>query len=64
MALARLQMGRDQNLDTVINSLQMTGTGKTVALSFAVPSTVVDSLAGMTAGKMAPHMPNIEHKER
>jgi hypothetical protein len=60
MALARLQMGHDQNLDTVINSLQMTGTGKTVALSFAVPSTVVDSLAGF-AGKQ---MPNTERKER
>ena len=63
MALARLQMGHDQNLDTVINSLQMTGTGKTVALSFAVPSSVVDSLAGM-AGKQAPHVPNVERKER
>jgi hypothetical protein len=64
MALARLQMGRDQNLDTVINSLQMTGTGKTVSLSFAVPSTVVDSLAGLSAGKLAPHVPNMERKER
>lgn len=63
MALARLQMGHDQNLDTVINSLQMTGTGKTVSLSFAVPSTVVDALAGF-AGKVAPHMPNTERKEK
>ena len=63
MALARLQMGHDQSIDTVINSLQMTGTGKTVSLSFAVPSSVVDSLAGF-AGKVAPHMPNTEHKEK
>lgn len=63
MALARLQMGHDQNLDTVINSLQMTGTGKTVSLSFAVPSTVIDSLAGLK-GQLAPHMPNIEKKEK
>ena len=60
MALARLQMGHDQNLDTVINSLQMTGTGKTVALSFAVPTSVVDSLAGFAARQT----PNVEHKER
>jgi hypothetical protein len=64
MALARLQMGHDQNIDTVINSLQMTGTGKTVAFSFAVPSTVVDSLAGFANGKVAPHMPNLEKRER
>jgi hypothetical protein len=64
MALARLQMGHDQNIDTVINSLQMTGTGKTVSFSFAVPSTVVDSLAGFANGKTAPHMPNIEKHER
>jgi hypothetical protein len=63
MAMARLQMGRDHNLYTVINSLQMTGTGKTVALSFAVPSTVVDSLAGFS-GKVAPHVPNVERKVR
>lgn len=63
MALARLQMGHDQSIDTVINSLQMTGTGKTVSLSFAVPSSVVDSLAGY-AGKVAPHMPNTERKEK
>lgn len=63
MALARLQMGRDQNLDAVINSLQMTGTGKTVSMSFAVPSSVVDSLAGF-AGKVAPHMPNTDKHEK
>ncbi len=63
MALARLQMGHDQNLDAVINSLQMSGTGKTVSMSFAVPSSVVDSLAGF-AGKVAPHVPNTERKEK
>jgi hypothetical protein len=63
MALARLQMGHDENIDSVINSLQMTGTGKTVSLSFAVPSSVVDSLAGK-AGKLAPHVPNTERREK
>lgn len=61
MALARLQMGHDQNVDNVINSLQMAGTGKTVSLSFAVPSSVVDSLAGYASGKV---MPNTERKEQ
>jgi hypothetical protein len=49
MALARLQMGRDAKLDAIINSLQMTGTGKNVQLSFAVPAEIIDAVAGFTA---------------
>lgn len=44
LALARMQMGRDAKLDAIINSLQMTGTGKTVGLSFNLPSDVIDML--------------------
>jgi len=50
LALARLQMGKDQKVDAIINSLQMTGTGKTVGLSFSLPSDVIDMLSG-AAGK-------------
>jgi hypothetical protein len=64
MALARLQMGHDQNLDTVINSLQLTGTGKTMAVSFSVPSSVIDAVAGFAADKVAPHAPNTWHEEK
>ncbi len=46
LALARLQMGRDAKLDAIINSLQMSGTGKTVGLSFNLPSDVIDMLHG------------------
>ena len=44
LALARLQMGHDAKLDAIINSLQMSGTGKTVGLSFSLPSEVIDLL--------------------
>jgi hypothetical protein len=47
LALARIQMGHDSKIDGVINSLQMQGTGKTVELSFAVPSDVLDGLNGL-----------------
>lgn len=47
LALARLQMGHDNKLDAIINSLQMSGTGKTVGLSFSLPSDVIDMLAGL-----------------
>ncbi|MEI6245102.1 MAG: hypothetical protein WCQ64_08645, partial [Acidobacteriota bacterium] len=46
LALARMQMGKDNKLDAIINSLQMTGTGKTVGLSFSLPSDVIDMLSG------------------
>lgn len=46
LALARLQMGHDNKLDAIINSLQMSGTGKTVGLSFSLPSDVVDIISG------------------
>jgi hypothetical protein len=44
LALARLQMGQDAKIDAVVNSFQMTGTGKTVTLSFALPAEVLDLL--------------------
>ena len=46
LALARMQMGKDNKLDAIINSLQMTGTGKTVGLSFSLPSEVIDMISG------------------
>jgi hypothetical protein len=46
LALAKLQGGSDPRAAAMVNSLQLTGTGKTVVLSFAVPAEVVDLLAG------------------
>jgi hypothetical protein len=47
LALARLQMGHDTKLDTVINSLQLQGTGKTVELSFSAPPEILDVINGV-----------------
>lgn len=53
LALARMQMGKDNKLDAIINSLQMTGTGKTVGLSFNLPSDVIDMLSGAAGSGIA-----------
>jgi hypothetical protein len=47
MALARLQTGRGQNAEiaAMLNSLQLGGSGRTVSLSFSVPSEVISSFA-------------------
>jgi hypothetical protein len=47
-------MGKDAKLDAIINSLQMSGTGKTVGLSFSLPSEVIDML-GAANGIAAIH---------
>lgn len=47
LALARLQVGHDSKIDNVINSLQMQGSGKTIELSFAVPSEIFDVINGV-----------------
>ncbi len=59
LALARLQMGHDAKLDAVINSLQMSGTGKSVGLSFSLSSDVLDLISG---GAGAAGLANI-HKQ-
>jgi len=45
LALAKLQSNTQPELQALVNSLQLSGTGKTVALSFQVPSQVIDALA-------------------
>jgi hypothetical protein len=40
LALARLQAGSKPEMQALVNSLQISGTGKTVALSFSVPAEV------------------------
>ena len=47
LALARLQASADPRSEAVVNSLQLTGTGKTVALQFAVPAEVLQLLPEM-----------------
>jgi len=45
LTLAKMQSNAQPELQALVNSLQLSGTGKTVALSFQVPSQVIDSLA-------------------
>lgn len=53
MALAKLQAGSKPELQTMIQALQLGGTGKTVALSFDIPAQVFDAL-GEAAGQAHP----------
>jgi hypothetical protein len=45
LALAKLQSNAQPELQALVNSLQLSGTGKTVALSFHVPPQVIDAIA-------------------
>jgi hypothetical protein len=42
LALARMQTGNKPELQPLVNSLQLSGSGKTVSLTFEVPSQVID----------------------
>jgi len=56
LALARMQAQSDPRTAALVESLQLTGTGKTVALSFTVPAEVVDMFP-----KPAPAVPPVAH---
>jgi hypothetical protein len=45
LALARMQTGSQPEMQMLMNSLQLSGTGTTVALSFQLPTQVLESLA-------------------
>jgi hypothetical protein len=51
MALAKMQADSKPEYRTMMQSLQLGGTGKTVALSFAIPAEVFDMI-GMKTGKL------------
>ena len=50
LALGRMQAGSRPELQTMLQSLQLSGTGTTVQLSFAVPTEILDALAGAAKG--------------
>jgi hypothetical protein len=52
LALAKMQAGQKPELQALLDSLQLTGTGKTVSLQFEIPSQVID-LIGEAAGHQA-----------
>ena len=49
LAMGRLVSGEDVKLKLLLDSMQMSGTGKTVALTFSVSPEMVDMLAGLAA---------------
>ncbi len=54
MALAKLQAGTNPQFQTMLQSLELGGTGKTVALSFSVPAEVFEALAAMRQKRQQP----------
>jgi hypothetical protein len=54
MALVKLQASSQPGLNTVVQSLELGGTGKTVTLSFEVPSSVFDALATLRKSAQPP----------
>jgi hypothetical protein len=55
LALGRLQAQNDPKLSAVADSLQLTGTGKTVSLSFTVPAELLDMAMSHVAPKAQIH---------
>jgi hypothetical protein len=45
MALAKMQAGQKPELTALVNSIQLSGTGKTVSLNFEVPSQIIDAFS-------------------
>jgi hypothetical protein len=56
MALAKMQSGSKPEYQTMMRSLELGGTGKTVALSFAIPAEVFDVI-GHGVGKLPGKFP-------
>lgn len=54
MALARLQAGSKPELQGMLQTLSLGGSGTTVELSFAIPSEVIDALSSMGKGARQP----------
>lgn len=50
MALARLQAGSQPELQGMLQTMTLGGSGRTVELSFAIPSEVIDALSAMSKG--------------
>lgn len=60
LALARLQVGQNPEISEFLNSLQVTGQGRTVSLGFHVPSAMIDALGALRARQPAPVTPDAE----
>ena len=49
IAAARMMTGQDAKLTAMLNTLQLQGTGKTVAISFTIPPEMLDIINGLAA---------------
>jgi hypothetical protein len=58
LALAKMQAGSRPDINTMMQSLDLGGTGKTVALSFTVPAEVFDAIGG-EIHKRVPAQPDL-----
>jgi hypothetical protein len=54
MAFGRLQSGQHPEFTEFLNSLQVSGDGKTVSLSFSLPPEVIDALGALRAERSKP----------
>jgi hypothetical protein len=45
LALAKMQASQKPEFDTLLRSVQLSGTGKTVAISFEVPSELIQAMS-------------------
>jgi hypothetical protein len=54
LALAKLQAGSKPELQTLVQSLELGGAGKTVALSFSIPGAVFDAFANRESAEKPP----------
>ena len=51
VAAGRLMAGQNKQMDAMLSSLQISGSGKTVGLTFALPTEFLDVLNGIAAAK-------------
>jgi hypothetical protein len=63
VALAKLQAGAKPELNTIMDSLQLGGEGKTVSLAFALPSEVIDMIATLGTHHRADRDNNHRHDD-
>lgn len=64
-AIALARMSNDPKATAIVNSLQLAGSGKTVALSFAVPSEIIDMIPKGIPGAVQHHeLPQELHELR
>jgi hypothetical protein len=54
MALGRLQSGQHPEIAEFLNSVQLSGNGKTVSLSFSLPPEMIDALGALRAERARP----------